>query len=139
MLISLKKYTNKNEKSIGISISIIFFILASILYAVLLKGTGGIEGAELPLIHVIRKFGPVYQGVYGIVIVTAIYTSAIAAGHGFLENCSKNKKIYRTISICICISAIFASKIGFSYLVELLYPVFGLLGLIHVTYIILKK
>lgn len=58
----------------------------------LLKGTGGIEGAELPLIHVIRKFGPVYQGVYGIVIVTAIYTSAIAAGHGFLENCSKNKK-----------------------------------------------
>lgn len=139
MLIGLKRYTYQKEKNIAILSTIIFFILALILYMVLLQEGTAVNHIELPLIYIINKFGKIYKYIYGIVIVSAIYTSAIAAGYGLAKNCSKDKKTYRNICITICVSGIFISKIGFSYLVNLLYPVFGLLGLIQIICIILKK
>lgn len=43
------------------------------------------------------------------------------------------------LAIFICISSIFVIKIGFSSLVNLLYPVFGLLSLIQIIYILKKN
>lgn len=139
MLISLKKYTYKKEKIISTIVSITFLILAIILYMVLQHGGANIQNIELPLIYVVNQYGTIYKYIYGIVIVAAIYTSAIAAGYSFVENCSKNKKMYKTICILICITAIPISKIGFSHLVGMLYPVFGLLGLIQIAYILFKN
>lgn len=136
ILIELKQYTYKKEKSIAIIVSIVFFLLAMVIYIVLLEGEMHIRQVELPIIYVINKFGKMYQYVYGMVIVSAIYTTAISAGYSFLENCSKNKKKYQFICILICSSAPFISKLGFSYLVNLLYPVFGILGLIQIIYLI---
>ena len=110
-----------------------------ILYAILLKQGSEIEIIELPLIYAVNKLGKIYPYIYGIVIVSAIYTSAIAAGYGFIENCSRNKKSYRLLSLLICFSAIFVSRIGFSELVDLFYPVFGIIGLIQVIIILFKK
>lgn len=135
----MKKYTGKKEKSIATIVTIIFMGLAVILYMILQKGGQNIQQVELPLIYIVSKYGIGYRYIYGIVIVSAIYTSAIAAGYGFVENCSKSKKSYKIICAFICISAIPISKVGFSYLVNLLYPVFGLLGLVQVVYVILKK
>lgn len=136
MLIGLKKYTNQKEKSIAIIASGIFCVLAVILYKILETGGTEIKNIELPLIYIVNKFGKVYKYIYGIIIVSAIYTSAIAAGYGFVQNCSKSKKAYKNICIFLCITAIPVSNIGFSYLVTLLYPVFGMLGLIQVIYIV---
>lgn len=139
MLIGLKQYTYKKERKVAILSTTVFFILALILYIVLLQGGVAANDVELPLIYIINKFGKAYQYIYGIVVVSAIYTSAIAAGYGLAENCSKSKKMYRNICITICTSAILISKIGFSYLVNLLYPVFGLLGLIQIICIIFRR
>lgn len=139
MLISLKDYTYKKEKNIAIIVSIVFFILAALLNIVLLKGEENIKSIDLPLIYIANQFGNIYKYVYGIAIIAAIYTSAISAGYEFIENCSKNKEQYKKICIFIYISAIFISKIGFSKLVNLLYPVFGLIGLAQIIYIICKK
>lgn len=138
ILIGLKKYTYKKEKSIAIIVSGVFFTLATILYFILSQGEN-LANIELPLIHIVKQYGTLYQYFYGIVIVSAIYTSAIAAGYGFAQNCSKTKKSYKTICMLICITAIPVSKIGFSYLVNKVYPVFGLLGLIQILYILLHK
>lgn len=137
MLIGLKKYTNKKEKSIAIIVSIIFGVLAVILYNILQTGGVAIQNIELPLIYIVNQFGNIYKYIYGVVIVSAIYTSAIAAGYGFVENCSKDKKAHKKNCILLCISAIPISNIGFSYLVNALYPVFGILGLIQLIYILL--
>lgn len=136
MLIGLRKYTYKKEKSVAIISSGIFCILAIILYKILQTGAAEIQNVELPLIYIVNKFGNTYKYIYGIVIVSAIYTSAIAAGYGFAQNCSKTKEKYKKICILLCITAIPVSKLGFSYLVTLLYPVFGMLGLIQVIYIV---
>lgn len=139
MLIGLKDNTKGKEKIIGIIVSIFFFILALILYVILLQQGLEIQTVELPLIYAVNKLGKIYPYIYGIVIILAIYTTAIAAGYGFIENCSKTKKSYKNLSISICVSAIFVSRIGFSKLVNLLYPVFGLIGLAQVIIICLKR
>lgn len=139
ILIGLKRYTYNKEKNIAIIVSGIFFILAMILYLVLGQGGTNLSNIELPLIHMVKQYGIVYQYVYGIVIVSAIYTSAIAAGYGFVQNCSKTKKSYKIICVIMCITAVPVSKIGFSYLVNAIYPVFGLLGLAQIIYILFHK
>ena len=139
ILIGLKKYTCQKEKKISITTSIIFFLLATILYFILQKEGASLDNIELPIIHIVKQYGTMYQYIYGAVIVSAIYTSAIAAGYGFAENCSNDKKTYKTICMLICITAIPISKLGFSYLVNALYPVFGLLGLVQIIYILLIK
>ena len=139
ILIGLKKYTYQKEKHISITVSAIFFLLATILYLILQKGGSNLSNVELPLIHIVKQYGTIYQYIYGIVIVSAIYTSAIAAGYSFAENCSNHKKTYKTICMIICITAMPVSKIGFSYLVNVLYPVFGLLGLAQIIYILFMK
>ena len=138
MLISLKKYTYKKEKSIAISVSTILFVLAIIVFAILLGGEAEIQAVEMPLTYVAKQLGVAYQHMYGVAIITAIFTSAIAAGYGFIENCSKNQKNYKKIALAICMSAIFISHIGFASLVDLLYPVLGILGLIHISFILLN-
>lgn len=139
MLIGLKKYTYKKEKNIALIVTMIFGTLSVILYKILQTGGTAIQNVELPLIYIVNQFGNIYKYIYGIVIVSAIYTSAIAAGYGFVENCSKNKNSYKKICIILCISAIPVSKIGFSYLVNMLYPVFGILGLVQLIYILLNN
>lgn len=139
MLIGLKKYTYKKEKIISIIASGIFFLLAAILYFILQNEGINLSDIELPLIYIVKQYGTIYQYIYGIVIVSAIYTSAIAAGYGFAENCSKSKKIYKIVCMLICATAIPVSKIGFSYLINLFYPVFGLLGLVQIIYILIAK
>jgi len=139
MLIGLRKYTYKKERSVAIISSGIFCILAIILYKILQTGGAEIQNVELPLIYIVNKFGNVYKYIYGIVIVSAIYTSAIAGGYGFVQNCSKTKETYKKLCVFLCITAIPVSELGFSYLVTLLYPVFGMLGLIQVIYIVFTR
>lgn len=139
MLIGLKEYTHKKEKNVAIIASGIFCVLAIILYKILQTGGAEIQNVELPLIYIVNKFGNVYKYIYGIVIVSAIYTSAIAGGYGFVQNCSKTKETYKKLCVFLCITAIPVSKLGFSYLVTLLYPVFGMLGLIQVIYIVFTR
>lgn len=139
ILIGLKKYTYQKEKRIATIVSIFLFLLSSILYQVLQIAGENICNIELPLIYIVKQFGNLYPYIYGTVIVSAIYTSAIASGYGFVEDCSKNKKSYKILCGMICLTAIPISKIGFASLVDLLYPVLGLIGLIQIIYIICKK
>lgn len=52
----------------------------------------------------------------------------------FIKGISKGEKYIKVI----CISSVFISFIGFSYLVQMLYPVFGILGIIQIYSIIAK-
>ena len=138
ILIGLKKYSVGKEKQIGIISASIFLILSLILYTILLNGGTEINNVELPLVYIVNNFGNLYKYICGIVIVSAIFTSAIAAGYGFLENSTKTKKGYKLAAIIICSTAVLVSKIGFSHLVNLLYPVFGLISLGQIFYIAKK-
>ena len=138
ILINLKKYIS-NEKKISIISGIFIFILKVIIYLILLSNLDSIKNIEIPIVYIASSLGNKYKIVYGIVILIAIFTSAVSAGYGFLINVSKNKKVYNTISLLICLSSLFIIYIGFSNLVNLLYPLFGFLGLIQIFLTLIRK
>lgn len=137
VLVSMKQYI-KSQKEITyiVVLSTISIILLSFcIYGLLLKGQFFIQELELPLLEITRSFGKAFQYLYSFVIIISIFTSAISTGYSFLENTSKDKKNYKRNLIGICILAVLVSNIGFSNLVQVLYPLFGLLGFLQIILI----
>lgn len=138
ILIELGGYINKKGKAkwSGIICGVVLAILGLIIFFLLLRGSNYIDNLELPMIQITKEFGNTHSIMYGVIILIAIFTTAVASGYGFLKNISKNKKVYKISMIIICATSIFIAPIGFANLVNLLYPIFGVLGLIQIFAII---
>ena len=135
VLVTMKDYirTQKQIKLISIFSGLLIIVLSFCIYGLLLKGQFFIEDIELPLLEIVKEFGSIFEYIYGFVIIVSIFTSAISTGYSFLENVSKDKKMYRRNLILISIVGIFVSNIGFSKLVQILYPMFGVLGFVQIV------
>lgn len=131
-----KELEKKQINLISFLSSIFIIILAFFIYGLLLRGNYYIQELEMPLIEISLEFGKVFKYIYGFIIIISIFTSAISSGYSFLKNVTKNKKQYIYTLIIISIIGILVSNIGFSNLVEILYPIFGILGIIQIILII---
>lgn len=137
ILIAIRKYiNNKSILLISITCGGIIFILSILVYFLLFKINVDISKFEMPVIYAIGKYYSFFKEIYGFVILGAIFTTAISEGMSLLQNISKNKKSYTQSAIILCITSVIISNFGFSNLVKLLYPIFGVLGLIEVICII---
>lgn len=141
VLTSLRNYIYSKKAIIKISIisSIIIVILALFIYGLLLRGEFFISELEMPLVEITLQFGIIFKYIYGFVIVASIFTSAISTGYSFLENVTKKGKNYDIILLTMCLSGIAVSNIGFSNLVKTLYPLFGMLGLVQIGYVLKNR
>ncbi len=139
ILIELGNYMNEKNKIKKASIwcAIILAILGLILFFLLLRGNNYAQNVELPMIQITKEFGNIYSIIYGIVILIAIFTTAISSGYGFLKNLPTKK--YKIATIITCLTSILVVPIGFSNLVNLLYPIFGVLGLMQIFKIFAKR
>lgn len=139
ILIPMKKYIKNKSDIIKITIAciLIMILLTLIIFALLINISTNIEIIELPAVYSAGKIGYIYKYLYGIIILGAIITTAISSAYGFLNNISKTEKEYKLYNKIVCFLAIFISLFGFSNLVNSLYPIFGVLGLIQIG-IILK-
>lgn len=137
ILIPLKKYIQKRNHILGISLfcTIVIGIMSLCMLSLLTKIDISISSIEMPIIYVANLLGKVYPYFYGFVIVSAIFTSAICTGYSFLENGKENVKTYFWKNVFVCGSSIFVSHLGFSNLVNALYPVFGYLGLLQIFFL----
>lgn len=138
VLLTLKKYV-KDEKQIAwVSIisSLIMILLSIIVYLILVRVDVDITKLEMPAVYVVSNIFALLKYVYGFIILGSIFTTAISLGTSFLQNVTRNKKSYTQVGIIMCITAVLISKIGFSNLVSLLYPIFGYLGLIQILKIV---
>jgi uncharacterized membrane protein YkvI len=138
ILISLTKKVNKEYVAISFICIITLIILAMSIYGLILKVDIDINKIELPTVYVAKMIGTKYQILYGIVILLSIYTSTISAGYGFLEKYKGNKIKYKKVAILMSVCAFFISNIGFTRLVNLLYPICGVLGLVQLILILNK-
>ena len=140
VLITLKDYLENKKiiKYISILTVIIILILTLTIYMLLLKVDVNIENLEMPAVYTVSKISNILSTMYGFVILSSIFTTSISLGGSFLQNIASNKKSYTQIAIIMCITSLLISKIGFSNLVNILYPIFGYLGLIQI-YKIVKK
>ena len=97
-----------------------------------------ISKIEMPAAYVVSNMSKFFKFIYAFIILGSIFTTSISLGTSFLQNVVRNEKSYTQIAIIMCITSILISKIGFSNLINLLYPVFGYLGLVQ-TWKILKQ
>lgn len=141
ILVTLRPYIKKVEdkKYISIVSGITILILATILFLLLTQANVDISNVEMPTAYVISLIYPVFEKIYGIIILISIFTTAISLGVSFLKNTTKTKKSYTQIALIMCITSVVLSKIGFSNLINLLYPIFGVLGLVQIISLILHK
>ena len=135
--ISSKVKNKKNSRIITFITSIIILILLLVIYKILIFSPIDIKNKELPILSIVENFSKKQTILYSIVIVIAMLTSAISALFGVIENI-KSKKKHKNIIIFLCLLSIPISYIGFSNLIEIVYPVFGIIGIIEVI-LILKR
>lgn len=141
VLVNLKQFL-KNKKTIlkiSIGVGIIMTILATLEFLLLTNVDVNFKNLEMPLVYVVEKTFPRFTYLYGIIILIAIFTTAVSVGISFLNNISKNKKSFPQKAEILCISSVIISQISFSKLVEYLFPLFGFLGLLQMIFILKKK
>lgn len=138
VLITLNKYIKNKKQITKISIlsSVIIAIMSTLIFLLLTKVDVDIEKLEMPAVYVVSNMFYILKYLYGFVILGSIFTTTISLGMSFLQNTSKNDS---HIVLIMCITSVIVSKIGFSNLVNLLYPVFGYLGLLQIYKILLKN
>lgn len=140
ILITLKNYiSNKNTIfKVTLISTVIVIILSIIIFSVLIKVDVDINLLEMPAVYVISNISKILKIAYGFIILASIFTTCISLGTSFLQNTAKNQKSYTQIAVIMCITSVIISKIGFSNLVSLLYPIFGYLGLLQILCICSK-
>lgn len=134
VLVPLRNLIKNNKRIILISIisCILIIVLSFAIYNLLLQGNKQIFYLEMPIIEIVKKYGDFYKYSYIIMIGISIFTTAISAGCGFLNNSSKNEKRFKKNLVIVCFFGIFLSQISFSVLVNLLYPILGVIGIFEV-------
>lgn len=141
VLIGLKNEKNRknNGKIAGIT-AILIAILALCIFHILMQGSVADYTSDIPIVQIARSYGEFYPFLYGIMIAISIYTSAIAICFGLLENVatlSSDNNLF--LLKCVCVSSVFVSCIGFSNLVERLYPLLGIFGSVQILFLIRYK
>ena len=136
VLISLKKQITKekNIKKVSILVTIIILILSiSIFFLLLNANIKEIENQEMPIVYIISNYFNKYKKIYA--FLASIFTTAISVGIGFLQNISKNSNSYPQFVLFMCITSLLMSNIGFSKLLNFIYPVFGYIGILQIVII----
>lgn len=139
VLITLKDFIKTRKQIAWISIiSVIIIIILSIMvFLLLIRVDVDITKLEMPAVYVVSNMVKGLRVFYGMIILGSIFTTAISLGTSFLQNVTKDKKSYTQIAVIMCIISVIISKVGFSNLINLLYPIFGYLGLLQIVKIII--
>ncbi|MCI8470254.1 MAG: hypothetical protein HFJ35_01970 [Clostridia bacterium] len=141
VLLTLKNYIKDKKQILKIAIisTIIIVLLSIVVFLLLVRVDVDITKLEMPAVYVVSNMFKMLKYVYGFIILGSIFTTAISLGTSFLQNTTKNKKSYTQIALIMCITSVIISKIGFSNLVSLLYPIFGYLGLLQILKLVITK
>ena len=139
ILINFKDKIN-NRKEIVLITFIIFFlmlIMSIIIFLLINSHIQDVKDIEIPIVYIASTIGKGFKYLYGIVILIAIFTTAIGSGYGFLKNITFDKKKNRLIAGTMCLISVFVGQLGFSSLINFLYPVFGYLGLVQIFFLLI--
>ena len=141
VLITLKSYIKDKKQILKIAMisTTIIVLLSIVIFLLLVRVDVDITKLEMPAVYVVSNMFAMLKYVYGFIILGSIFTTAISLGTSFLQNTTKNKKSYTQIALIMCIISVIISKVGFSNLVSLLYPVFGYLGLLQILKLMITK
>lgn len=115
-------------------------VLAMIILISLLILYTNVIGIEVPMIVVASNLGMVWRQVYSVVLLLAMFTTAIANGYGCILGIFNLTKInIKAISVVVSIVSIPLATLGFKKLVIFFYPLFGYVGMVFICALIFKN
>ena len=123
----------------GILGGVMLCIVAVIINIVLHIFYPNVASQEMPILSIIDRYNSIAGEFYTILMLLAMFISAVTSGYGFIERISTKVKVSKKIIIpVICGFTITLSGMGFSKLISLIYPVFGYVGMFMVFAILLQ-
>ncbi|GMQ59509.1 membrane protein [Vallitalea sediminicola] len=117
----------------GIALGMIGIILGF----VILVHYSDIQGIEIPMLAIVMRYAKVLQYIYIVVLICAMFTTAVANGYGILSKLKLSTAKHGKIKLAVFILfAVIFSQIGFSNMVGKIYPIFGYIGVFEVILIL---
>ncbi|MBU5618015.1 beta-carotene 15,15'-monooxygenase [Psychrobacter sp. TAE2020] len=109
-----------------LGICLLFIIMA------LLSNLENVMSYELPFLEIARNIGPTTGLLFSIVLVVAVFTTAVSNLYGFVirffDSDTETSK-FRILTVVVVVLSLLASLFPFSTLVGTLYPALGILGM----------
>jgi uncharacterized membrane protein YkvI len=104
------------------------------IYFALLKNADYIINKEVPMTYIAGQISEFAQIIYIIILIIAIYTTAVGSLYGFAARLEISKKInLKTLIIFTSILAFICTQFGFSNLIKYLYPLVGYGGIVFLV------
>lgn len=118
-----------------------FLIAVMILNFGLLANLGDIYDLEIPSLFVAASIHPVFGQIFSILLIGAIYTTAVPMLYTVCNKISSDSKSrsYRVAAIVTAIVSIFGGQLSFSTMISIIYPISGYAGLVIFAGIVYTK
>ncbi len=132
--------TKKQSKRAAVISLVIVSVCMGLAMLAFLKSY--VSGYDMPMIELAQQTSPILGGLYAIVIWMGIFTTLLASAFNLNNWFIKTFKTDRTFGIIVLSLLAFAfSRIGFSSIVGIFYPIEGAVGLVLIigVYIYYRK
>lgn len=135
--------TAKNKKSCiygGVIGGLTLMIAAITLNLGMMLDIKNIYMAEIPTLFMANEIGPIVGIMFSLMLIAGIYTTSVPLLWSVCTTFAKEKtKPFKYIAILCCIIGFLTSNIPFTKLINLIYPLSGLFGVVIIISIIIKK
>ena len=141
-LITARRGSNGNSNMLKPAVfsGIILFALGLSLYLSLTANIALVENAEIPMLTLALRHGPLWGYIFMLLFLGACFTTAATNGYAVSATISGRysmspvNKIW--LKIIICVGGIIAALMGFSNFVRVIYPLFAVAGIVEIVFIV---
>ncbi len=135
--------TTKNKKSClwgGILGGVVFMLAAITLNIAIMSDIQNMYIKEIPTLYMARSIGSVVGVMFSLMLIAGIYTTAVPLLWSVCSSFAKeNSSKFILVAIITTIIGFIASRLPFSMLVNIIYPLSGLTGVIIMVFIFIRS
>lgn len=133
-------HNRKNCIKGGILGSVIFMLAALFLNLGIISDIQNTYIKEIPTLYMADKIGPIVGGMFSLMLIAGIYTTAVPLLWSVCNSFAEEKTEKFTIIAVICsVIGMIGGRLPFSMLVNLIYPISGFIGVVIMCSLFIKK
>lgn len=121
-----KDLSGKEISVCAVLFGIIMFLLVYLVGSAVLSAGSAVTASDLPILDLSRRFGSIFQLVFKIVLLFGIFTTLISSAYPMSSYFKRGPKWL--FNLLMLAASYGFSRLGFSVIVEVVYPVMGLMG-----------
>ena len=141
VLVPIGKEIDKKVFVKGITIGTVSMgLLIFLLNTVILNHIEQDSLYQIPMLYIVKPFSDFIRYCFIVILWLEIFTTIVSNLFGLANRIQAAIKMdYKKVVIIICALCMFISRLDFKTLLTILYPTFGFIGLLFITFLILKE